>query len=98
MGNWNISISAVGCHHNGKPEIDADLAFVDFVAKLKTQGHTIESAHFTYGGAINGNPKVDTETDKQLNLARRTGLTDIEIAKVLENARHQYVARITTKA
>lgn len=50
MGNWNINIQGTGCHHNGKQEIDADLAAVEFVAKLKEQGHNIESASFTSGG------------------------------------------------
>ena len=50
MGNWNINIQGVGCHHNGKTEIDADLAMKEFVMKLKAQGHTIEHATFTHGG------------------------------------------------
>jgi hypothetical protein len=50
MGNWNINIQGVGCHHNNKPEIDAYLAMTQFVKNLKIQGHTIESASFTYGG------------------------------------------------
>lgn len=50
MGNWNINIQGVGCHHNGKPDIDADLAAADFVERLKLQGHTVESASFTSGG------------------------------------------------
>jgi hypothetical protein len=48
MGNWNINIQGVGSHHNGKPEIDADLMAVEFVAFLKTKGHTVESATFTH--------------------------------------------------
>ena len=35
MGNWIINIQGVGAHHNGKPEEDADLAAVEFVAKLR---------------------------------------------------------------
>lgn len=50
MGNWNINIQGVGCHHNAKAAIDADLALKEFVAKLKSQGHSIEKATFTYGG------------------------------------------------
>ncbi len=42
----------MGCHHNGKPEIDADLVAVEFVAKLPAQGHTIEAASFTAGSKI----------------------------------------------
>lgn len=50
MGNWNINIQGVGCHHNKKPEIDVDLAVKDFVKSLREQGQTIKSATFTYGG------------------------------------------------
>lgn len=50
MGNWNINIQGIGCHHNQKPEIDANLAAEDFVRVLQKQGHTIESSTFTYGG------------------------------------------------
>ena len=52
MGNWNINIQGVGCHHNGKPEIDADLLAAEMVGRLVGQGHTIESATFTHGGKI----------------------------------------------
>lgn len=53
MGDWNINIQGTGCHHNGKPEIDADLAAVEFVARLREQGHTIHGATFTSGGKTN---------------------------------------------
>lgn len=49
MGQWNITIRGTGCHHNRKPEIDADLAAAEFVAKLKKMGMTIESATITSG-------------------------------------------------
>ncbi|BCM89070.1 hypothetical protein IAD21_00913 [Abditibacteriota bacterium] len=52
MGNWNINIQGLGCHHNNNPEIDADMAAADFVKTLKSQGHTIQSATFTYGGTV----------------------------------------------
>lgn len=52
MGNWNINIQGTGCHHNGKPEIDADLAAKEFAGKLKAQGHTIEAASFTSGSKL----------------------------------------------
>ena len=52
MGNWNINIQGIGCHHNGKPDIDADLAAVEFVAKLRAMGLTVESASFTSGGKV----------------------------------------------
>ena len=59
MGNWNINIQGVGCHHNGKPEIDVDIAMKDIVELLKKQGHTIESATLTYGGKIDFTPKPE---------------------------------------
>lgn len=52
MGNWNINIQGTGCHHNNDPKIDADKTFQKLVEELKAQGHTIESATFTYGGVI----------------------------------------------
>lgn len=61
MGNWNINIQGIGCHHNGKPEIDADLAAEEFVKKLKEQGHTIEHAEFTSGGKKDLMPVAETE-------------------------------------
>jgi len=54
MGNWNISINGVGCHHNGQPE-DVDVMFHEFVNELRAKGHLVTDATFTYGGA---------ETDK----------------------------------
>lgn len=52
MGNWNINIQGIGCHHNKNAKIDADLAMQEFVQYLKRQGHTVESATFTYGGKV----------------------------------------------
>lgn len=52
MGNWNISISGVGIHHNGRPD-DADAMFVKTVDELKAAGHTITHAEITAGGAQN---------------------------------------------
>lgn len=49
MGQWNITIQGTGSHHNGKSEIDADLAAKDLVKRLIKQGHTIHSASFTHG-------------------------------------------------
>lgn len=46
MGRWRITIDGVGCHHNGKREIDADLAAKDFVGELRKQGHNLEAARF----------------------------------------------------
>jgi hypothetical protein len=50
MGNWNITIRGIGCHHSGKPEIDADLQAKEFVKLLRKSGHTIMSATITHGG------------------------------------------------
>lgn len=71
MGNWNINIQGVGCHNNGKPEVDADLAATDFVAKLRSQGHQIESATFTHGSSMDleaerAQPAGDAETSGAL--------------------------------
>jgi hypothetical protein len=50
MGNWNISIRGVGCHHNKNLKEDANRMAVKFVRDLKAAGHTIESAEITHGG------------------------------------------------
>ncbi len=50
MGNWNITIQGTGCHHNGKPEIDADLAAARLVEELLAQGQDVSLATFTSGG------------------------------------------------
>jgi hypothetical protein len=44
MGRWRITIDGTGCHHNGKRDIDADLATKDFVDELRAQGHTLHGA------------------------------------------------------
>jgi hypothetical protein len=49
MGFWNITIRGTGCHHNGRPDIDADLAAAELVKTLKAQGATITAASFTTG-------------------------------------------------
>lgn len=51
MGRWRITIDGVGCHHNGRRDIDADLAATDFVRELRTQGHNLEAARFESLGA-----------------------------------------------
>jgi hypothetical protein len=50
MGDWSITIIGTGCHHNDKPEIDANEATKYFVKRLKEQGHTIHHASFVSGG------------------------------------------------
>jgi hypothetical protein len=49
MGNWNINIQGMGCHHNENNPTDADRLAAEFVQVLKNAGHTVESANFTYG-------------------------------------------------
>lgn len=51
MGNWNISISGVGCHHNGA-EYDVEQLAAKFVDELKKQGHTVTTADVTMGSKI----------------------------------------------
>lgn len=50
MGNWNINIQGVGCHHNADYPKDANKMTAEFVEKLKEAGHTVEVATFTHGG------------------------------------------------
>lgn len=50
MGNWNISIHGVGCHHNKKLKTDADRMAADFVKQLRDAGHAVGKATITYGG------------------------------------------------
>lgn len=57
MGDWTITVQGTGCHHNGKREIDADLATADFVAELKKQGHTVHRADFVSGARVDLTPK-----------------------------------------
>jgi hypothetical protein len=59
MGNWNITIRGVGCHHNEKLPNDANRLAAQFVQVLKDAGHHIESASFTFGGEdVLNNPKT----------------------------------------
>jgi hypothetical protein len=51
MGNWNITICGVGCHHNKDLEIDANRLAAEFVQKMIEAGHNITHASFTHGGA-----------------------------------------------
>lgn len=50
MGNWNINIQGVGCHHNKDYPKDANKMAAKFVQELKAAGHTVEAAVFTHGG------------------------------------------------
>ncbi len=49
MGNWNINIRGVGCHHNPKLLTDANRMAAKFVKELKDAGHNVHSASITYG-------------------------------------------------
>ncbi len=53
MGNWNISIEGIGCHHNHDLETDANKMAAKFVSELKHAGHKVTKASFTHGGADN---------------------------------------------
>lgn len=76
MGNWNINIQGVGCHHNGKPDLDADLAAIEFVAKLRAQGHTVEAASFTSGSKLDlleaAKPRTEQVSDVTINGRSKT--------------------------
>lgn len=57
MGNWNISINGVGCHHDiDDNQLDANLMASEFVKQLKAAGHSVGHATFTHGGADDINP------------------------------------------
>lgn len=49
MGNWNINVQGIGCHHNSKAPKDADVMAAEFVRQLLEAGHTVEHATFTSG-------------------------------------------------
>ena len=50
MGNWNINVQGIGCHHNQDNPTDAEKMALKFVKDLKAAGHTVEAATFTHGG------------------------------------------------
>lgn len=50
MGNWNINIRGVGCHHNKNLPTDADRMAARFVKELRDAGHQVHSAAITHGG------------------------------------------------
>ena len=49
MGNWNINIQGVGCHHNTNNPTDANRMAQRFVFELQSAGHKVEHAAFTSG-------------------------------------------------
>lgn len=50
MGQWNITITGVGAHHNDDYPQDANRMARRFVEELRNAGHTVEHASFTHGG------------------------------------------------
>ncbi len=50
MGNFNISIEGVGCHHNQNTPNDANRMAKKFVEDLEAAGHNITKATITHGG------------------------------------------------
>lgn len=62
MGNWNVSVEGVGCHHNGKP-YDVEAITNEYVKQLKAAGHTVTKATVTTGStiAISGEDKPKGE-------------------------------------
>ena len=51
MGNFNMTVVGIGCHHNENNPADADAMFKTFVNQLRQGGHDICHASITYGGA-----------------------------------------------
>lgn len=51
MGNFNMTVVGIGCHHNENNPADADAMFKTFVGQLRQGGHDICHASITYGGA-----------------------------------------------
>jgi hypothetical protein len=49
MGNWNITIRGVGCHHNEEYPKDANKMAAEFVKLLEAAGHVVHEASITYG-------------------------------------------------
>lgn len=49
MGNWNVSVRGVGCHHNNKPS-DIEHLAKKFVEDCRKAGHSVDSATVTTGG------------------------------------------------
>ena len=51
MGNWNINIQGIGCHHNKDNPKDADVMAKEFAKLLNDAGHNVQHATFTSGSA-----------------------------------------------
>jgi hypothetical protein len=77
MGNWNITIRGVGCHHNLNYAEDANRLAAKFVAELRAAGHSIVAASFAYGAEDdigNGDYIADRDALDSAEAARR-GIT-----------------------
>jgi hypothetical protein len=61
MGNWNINIQGVGCHHNKDYPKDADRMAAEFAVALRDAGHTVEHATFTSGSKTDVLPKAESQ-------------------------------------
>lgn len=48
MGNWTITITGDGIHHNGRKD-DADAMAAGFVGILRANGHAVTRAEFVSG-------------------------------------------------
>jgi len=49
MGNWNLNIQGIACHHNTNHAGDAEKLAKAFVEKLREAGQLVETATFTSG-------------------------------------------------
>ncbi len=58
MGNWNVTIQGIGCHHNNAPG-DIENLTAKFVEDVKKAGHSVSLAHVTTGGLTDVTPKGD---------------------------------------
>lgn len=58
MGNWNVTIQGVGCHHNNAPH-DIESLTKKFVADVKAAGHSVSLANVTTGGLTDTMPPGD---------------------------------------
>jgi len=49
MGNWNVNLTGVGCHHNADPN-DVEQLTAKFVEQLRKAGHNVVTATVHTGG------------------------------------------------
>ena len=60
MGDWNINIQGVGCHHNPPNadgvQTDAEKMAAQFVLALRKAGHSVSAATFTAGSKTDLDP------------------------------------------